>query len=115
MKTFDGREKTLLRAAAHGIVPEPVLARRKSPYPVTRDPAYRAALTGQVRDLVAAGESPALALLSMAAVSELLLATGSSAGSAGSGAPADRFPREGLEFVLDLDTWLRLYQPRFTF
>jgi asparagine synthase (glutamine-hydrolysing) len=106
MKTFDGREKSLLRAAAQGIVPEPVLARRKSPYPVTRDPAYRTALTGQVRELVLAGESPALALLSTTAVSELLLTPSG---------PVNRFPREGLEFVLDLDAWLRIYQPRLIF
>ena len=112
MKTFDGREKSLLRAAAHGIVPEPVLARHKSPYPVTRDPAYRTALAGQVRELLRARESPALELLSASAVSELLLAPG---GSAGSGGRASRFPREGLEFVLDLDAWLRLYRPRLTF
>ena len=109
MKTFDGREKSLLRAAAQGIVPEPVLARRKSPYPVTRDPAYRTALTGQVGELLRAGDSPALALLNTTAVSELLLAPGNSS------RPADRFPREGLEFVLDLDSWLRLYRPRLTF
>ena len=44
MKTFDGREKSLLRAAAGGVVPEAILRRVKSPYPATQDPAYEQAL-----------------------------------------------------------------------
>jgi asparagine synthase (glutamine-hydrolysing) len=101
MKTFDGREKSLLRAAAAGLVPDEILRRRKSPYPMVRDPVYRAALTDQVRDLIGGG-GPAMTLLNGAAVRRLLLDAGT----------VDRFPREGLEFVLDLDRWLRAYQPR---
>ncbi|MGW0570822.1 asparagine synthase (glutamine-hydrolyzing) [Streptomyces tauricus] len=100
MKTFDGREKSLLRAAVTDLLPEPVLTRRKSPYPMVRDPAYRAALTTQVECLLAEA-GPAIDLLDGAAVRSLLLeATG-----------ADRFPREGLELVLDLDLWLRAHRP----
>ncbi|MEV0227219.1 asparagine synthase (glutamine-hydrolyzing) [Streptomyces sp. NPDC050704] len=100
MKTFDGREKSLLRAAVADLLPTPVLTRRKSPYPMVRDPAYRAALTAQVARLLADG-SPAADLLDTAAVRRLLLeATG-----------GKRFPREGLELVLDLDQWLRTHRP----
>ncbi|MET9496894.1 asparagine synthase (glutamine-hydrolyzing) [Streptomyces sp. NPDC006552] len=100
LKTFDGREKSLLRAAAAGLLPDAVLNRRKSPYPMVREPAYRAALTLQVDRLLAEG-GPATDLLDAAAVRRLLLqSTG-----------PDRFPREGLEFVLDLDQWLRTHRP----
>ncbi|MFD9462836.1 asparagine synthase (glutamine-hydrolyzing) [Streptomyces sp. NPDC060027] len=100
MKTFDGREKSLLRAAVTDLLPEPVLTRRKSPYPMVRDPAYRAALTAQVSHLLT-GTGPATDLLNVSAVRSLLLEpTG-----------ADRFPREGLELVLDLDHWLRTHRP----
>nr|WP_311539126.1 asparagine synthase (glutamine-hydrolyzing) [Paraburkholderia sp. CI2] len=44
MKTFDGREKSLLRAAAGDVVPTAILKRVKSPYPATQDPAYERAL-----------------------------------------------------------------------
>ncbi|MFJ5272768.1 asparagine synthetase B family protein [Streptomyces sp. NPDC088358] len=100
LKTFDGREKSLLRAAVTDLLPGPVLTRRKSPYPMVRDPAYRLALTAQVgRLLTEAG--PATDLLDVTAVRGLLLEpTG-----------ADRFPREGLELVLDLDHWLRAHRP----
>ncbi|MDX6740719.1 asparagine synthase (glutamine-hydrolyzing) [Actinocorallia sp. A-T 12471] len=100
MKSFDGREKSLLRAAARGLVPGEILRRRKSPYPMVRDAAYRAALAVQVEDLLG-GDGPALELLDAVAVRGLLLDAGR----------ADRFPREGLEFVLDLDVFLRLYRP----
>ncbi|MCX4767700.1 asparagine synthase (glutamine-hydrolyzing) [Streptomyces sp. NBC_01275] len=100
MKTFDGREKSLLRAAVADLLPASVLARRKSPYPMVRDPAYRAALTAQVARLLDDG-SPAVDLLDTAAVRRLLLEpTG-----------GRRFPREGLELVLDLDQWLRTHRP----
>ncbi|MDL2075819.1 asparagine synthase (glutamine-hydrolyzing) [Streptomyces sp. GXMU-J15] len=100
MKTFDGREKSLLRAAVTDLLPEPVLNRRKSPYPMVRDPAYRAALTAQVHRLLAE-DGPATDLLDVAAVRSLLLEP----------TDADRFPREGLELVLDLDQWLRTHRP----
>ncbi|MEY2243507.1 asparagine synthase (glutamine-hydrolyzing) [Streptomyces sp. BF23-18] len=100
MKTFDGREKSLLRAAVTDLLPEPVLTRRKSPYPMVRNPAYRAALSAQVERLLAEA-GPATDLLDVTAVRSLLLeSTG-----------ADRFPREGLELVLDLDRWLRTHRP----
>ncbi|SMF86855.1 asparagine synthase (glutamine-hydrolysing) [Streptomyces sp. Amel2xC10] len=99
-KTFDGREKSLLRAAVADLLPPPVLERRKSPYPLVRDPAYRTALTSQVTRLLADG-GPALDLLDTAAVRRLLLEAGAES----------RFPREGLELVLDLDQWLRTHRP----
>lgn len=71
-KTHDGREKSLLRAACRGLVPDPVLDRRKSPYPVSRDPAYREALTAQAH-LLLDSDSPALDLLDPSAVRGLLL------------------------------------------
>ena len=102
-KTFDGREKSLLRAAVADLLPRQVLARRKSPYPMVRDPAYRAALTAQVARLLANG-SPAADLLDLGTVRRLLLEP-----SGGTDLP--RFPREGLELVLDLDQWLRTHRP----
>ena len=39
-KTFDGREKSLLRAATADLLPQSVVQRVKSPYPSTQDPDY---------------------------------------------------------------------------
>lgn len=82
-ETFDGHEKSLL--------PESVPARRKSPYPLVHDPGYRAILTAR-----AARATQVLAvadLLGGRAVRALLLEAGGE----------DRFPREGPEFVLELN------------
>jgi asparagine synthase (glutamine-hydrolysing) len=52
MKTFDGREKSLLRAAARDVVPDAILKRVKSPYPATQDPAYEHALREGMRSVI---------------------------------------------------------------
>lgn len=49
MKVADGREKSLLRAAVRGLVPDAVLNRKKSPFPTAQDPRYRTALREQLR------------------------------------------------------------------
>ncbi|WP_331713387.1 asparagine synthase-related protein [Nocardia terpenica] len=40
LKTFDGREKSLLRHAAKHVLPRSIAERVKSPYPSTQDPGY---------------------------------------------------------------------------
>ncbi|MCK9907016.1 asparagine synthase C-terminal domain-containing protein, partial [Frankia sp. Cpl3] len=40
MKTYQNREKGILRKALEGILPDDVLYRKKSPYPKTHNPAY---------------------------------------------------------------------------
>jgi len=44
MHTFDGREKSLLRAAVRDLLPPSILDRVKAPYPTTQDPAYATGL-----------------------------------------------------------------------
>ncbi|WP_030837657.1 asparagine synthase (glutamine-hydrolyzing) [Streptomyces hygroscopicus] len=60
LKSFDGREKSLLRAAGNGLAPHSVLHRPKNHYPATHHPDYNRGLqnlarealaTAQVRDL----------------------------------------------------------------
>src|SRR5919206_764248 len=62
MKTFDGREKSLLRAAAKDVLPQSVVERVKSPYPSTQDPAYEQALRDELAKLLA-DDGPVLDLL----------------------------------------------------
>ncbi|WP_409181652.1 asparagine synthase (glutamine-hydrolyzing) [Amycolatopsis sp. VS8301801F10] len=67
MKTFDGREKSLLRAAATDLLPESILQRRKAPYPSTQDTAYDEAINQELGKIVANPDSPALPLLDVEA------------------------------------------------
>ncbi|WP_101790922.1 asparagine synthase (glutamine-hydrolyzing) [Nonomuraea indica] len=58
MKTADGREKSLLRAAVRDVLPAKVLGRAKSGYPASHDPGYGDAVRAQVRDLLRDPDSP---------------------------------------------------------
>jgi asparagine synthase (glutamine-hydrolysing) len=98
LKTFDGREKSLLRAAVSDLLPQSILERRKSPYPATQDPAYGLALRGTLAELVVEGSAPVLPLLDTKAV-EALLETPPEATST-------TVTRVNLEMVLDLNAWL---------
>ncbi|MFE7114210.1 asparagine synthase (glutamine-hydrolyzing) [Streptomyces sp. NPDC057654] len=99
MKTFDGREKSLLRAAVSDLLPVSVLERRKSPYPATQDPAYGLDLRTNLAELIAEGTAPVLPLLDQRAV-KALLATPPEATSS-------TLTRISLEMVLDLNAWLQ--------
>ena len=101
MKTFDGREKSLLRAAVRDILPTSVVERRKALYPHTQQLAYVGQLQRQVGDLLS-GDHEAVALFDRAAL----------AGAVGAQPEAvDRDEREAFERVLDLAVWLDLYRP----
>jgi asparagine synthase (glutamine-hydrolysing) len=97
MKTFDGREKSLLRAATADALPESVVRRVKSPYPSTQDPQYEQAL----RDALArvATDSPAAGLLNGRRVAELVTAPYDYDGFGRT--------RRAIEQALSVDTWLR--------
>jgi asparagine synthase (glutamine-hydrolysing) len=97
MKTFDGREKSLLRAATADLLPASVVARTKSPYPSTQDSRYEQALRDQIR--LVAEDSPAAPLLDPVGLRAL----------ADSPFEHDGFgaSRRAMEQVLSLDLWLR--------
>ncbi|NUT41645.1 MAG: asparagine synthase (glutamine-hydrolyzing) [Thermoactinospora sp.] len=101
MKTFDGREKSLLRAAGADLLPEPILRRVKAPYPVTQDMGYELALRSAVRELAEDKDAPVLPLLDPDALREAV------------DSPPEKvtttMTRGSLELVLDLDVWLTSY------
>jgi asparagine synthase (glutamine-hydrolysing) len=99
-KTFDGREKSLLRAATADLLPASVVQRLKSPYPSTQDPGYERTLRGQVAALLDS-DSPVLALLDPQAVRERLATP--------VGAARGMAARMRLEQVLTLGEWVRDY------
>jgi asparagine synthase (glutamine-hydrolysing) len=103
LKTYDGREKSLLRGAANDILPQSVLQRVKSPYPSTQDPHYVGAIQEQSRDLLSDRGHAVFSLVDPKWLSE---AVGQD--------PAEitATARHGLERTLDLAGWLDLYRPR---
>jgi asparagine synthase (glutamine-hydrolysing) len=95
MKSFDGREKSLLRAAARDVLPDEVADRVKSPYPTTQDPGYAEAVRSRLRDLLAQPDAPSRPLLDLKAI----------AAAVENGPGPD--VRHAGELVLQLDSWMR--------
>ncbi|SDU73047.1 asparagine synthase (glutamine-hydrolyzing) [Jiangella alkaliphila] len=103
LKTFDGREKSLLRAASGEVVPRSIRDRKKAAYPLTQDPGYLRSIQDQARDLLGESSSPVFELVDRAWLTRAATAEVSAA-------PADT--RFGIEAALDLHHWFDLYRPR---
>ncbi|MFD5702659.1 asparagine synthase (glutamine-hydrolyzing) [Streptomyces lasiicapitis] len=102
LKSFDGREKSLLREAAADRLPRSVYDRVKSPYPSTQDPKYAFALQEHAKDLLADPGHPVFGLVDREALR----------GLAHRDTPQIRqASRRGLERALDLALWFDLYKP----
>ncbi|PRY36667.1 asparagine synthase (glutamine-hydrolyzing) [Umezawaea tangerina] len=102
LKTFDGREKSLLRHATEHVLPASVRDRVKSPYPSTQDPGYAAALQQQAKEVLAEKDNPVFDVVDrdwVHRVSEVDAATM---------AP---YQRIGLDRTLDLHHWFDIYRP----
>ncbi|GAA4199818.1 asparagine synthase (glutamine-hydrolyzing) [Actinocatenispora rupis] len=95
-KTFDGREKSLLRAAGRDVLPQSIIDRVKSPYPSTQDPTYHEALREETEKLLADDGAPAFQLFDRGVVTRLARIP----------AGGEQFARLGLEMVLNTNAWL---------
>ena len=99
-KTFDGREKSLLRAATADLLPDSVVQRVKSPYPSTQDARYERELRRRIAALLDT-RGPVTSLLDANAVRERLAApVGVNSGMAA---------RMRFEQVLTMNAWLGDY------
>ena len=102
LKSFDGREKSLLRAAVRDLLPSSVLDRIKTPYPSTQDPRYAAILQQQAKQVLADRDSMLFAVIDRDWLNQAAQEDPSTVTTR---------TRQGLERVLDLDTWLDLHHP----
>lgn len=72
-KDYMGREKGILRKAAEELLPESVLWRKKNPYPKTHNPAYLAAVSEILIDILDDKDSPIFEIADYDAVKNLLI------------------------------------------
>ncbi|MCH0541422.1 asparagine synthase (glutamine-hydrolyzing) [Streptomyces sp. MUM 203J] len=108
MKAFDGREKSLLRAAMAADLPESVLTRKKEPYPTIADPDYDQMLKGRLGDLMDDTGAPVRALMDESSAREAFAAVRRAS-------PEElRFLRVGFESLIRIDDWMRDYQVELT-
>jgi asparagine synthase (glutamine-hydrolysing) len=103
LKSYDGREKSLLRGAVRDVLPDSVVERVKSPYPSTQDPHYVGAIQQQVAELLADPTHCVFELMDHRSLQD-----------AAAQAPDAITPtaRGGLERALDLAMWLDVYRPQ---
>ncbi|OON82536.1 asparagine synthase (glutamine-hydrolyzing) [Streptomyces tsukubensis] len=102
LKSFDGREKSLLREATADVLPKSVYDRVKSPYPSTQDPKYAIALQNHVKDLLVKPSHAVFDLVDAAFVRKL---------TAREAPQITQASRRGLERTLDLALWIDMYSP----
>ncbi|MFI7221293.1 asparagine synthase (glutamine-hydrolyzing) [Micromonospora maritima] len=101
MKSFDGREKSLLRAAMTDRLPSFILERKKNPYPAIQDGSYEASLREMLATIVADPTSPVLPLLDRTKVDTQLRKQ-----STGTSLP---YSRGSLELAVWINQWLKRY------
>lgn len=106
MKNFDGREKSLLREAMRGVLPDSVLDRKKNPYPSTQDSRYELALRRKVEEILTK-DAPVLRIVSENDVRRLL---DRPVGSFAVGGPWSA--RAVLERLVEFNTWVSEYDVR---
>ncbi|MGW0432604.1 asparagine synthase (glutamine-hydrolyzing) [Micromonospora sp. NPDC003197] len=104
MKSFDGREKSLLRAAVRDLLPPSVLYRRKAGYPPTDDPRYDAWLDVRLGELIRDESAPIRPIMDVATARSYLADPSGAAGRL-----VNRFTKE---IMLSLNDWLAGYQVR---
>ncbi|MGW5331460.1 asparagine synthase (glutamine-hydrolyzing) [Streptomyces bauhiniae] len=100
VKSFDGREKSLLRAAVRDLLPASVADRVKSAYPSIQDPGYATALRRQAKELLVTADHPVFDLVSRVWLENAVN---------GETTPESR---GGLERCLNLAAWLDVHRPR---
>ncbi|KAF9914199.1 hypothetical protein FBU30_002731 [Linnemannia zychae] len=101
MKSFDGREKSILRASAQDLLPSSILERVKSPYPSTQDPKYEQELRRVLAKIAADVNAPVRPLLDMSRVNAAL--------EIETGAVSYLINRIAMEQVIGLNAWLTEY------
>ncbi len=101
MKSFDGREKSLLRAAVADLLPASVVERVKTPYPATQDPGYGRRLRGELAQVLSDADAPVRPLLD--------LDQARAAASRADDTISQPYDRGGLEMALWLNRWLVAY------
>ncbi len=102
-KTYDGREKSLLRGAVADVLPESVVQRRKSPYPATQNPSYERAIRDRIEDIIADPNAPIQPYIDADAIRTALKRP--------IGAASLQQDRIALERTVTLNDWLSAYRP----
>ena len=103
LKSFDGREKSLLRAAVRDVLPASVADRVKSAFPSIQDLRYVTALQQQAKELVAEASDRVFEVVNRSWLNEAVQ---------GDAASMPARIRNSIEWTLNTAVWLKTYRPR---
>jgi asparagine synthase (glutamine-hydrolysing) len=112
MKSWNQREKGILRRAMRGLLPEEIISRKKSPYPKTHNPSYLQLVSNRLLSILADPDSPILNLIDREKVMQMIQTKG------------EDFQRpwfgqlmtlpQLFAYLIQVDTWLRSYKVRIS-
>jgi asparagine synthase (glutamine-hydrolysing) len=102
LKTFDGREKSILRQAMKDRLPSSVTERAKSGYPSSHDPLYTTALQQRAKEVLSDNDD---------ALFQLVDRTWLEDAARCDPVNAPKMLSQDLNWVLDLTEWFDLYKP----
>ncbi|KEO84635.1 asparagine synthase (glutamine-hydrolyzing) [Tumebacillus flagellatus] len=102
MKFARGEEKGLLREAFSHVLPEDVVRRRKTAYPLNHNPAYLEGVKAKVREIAEDGTSPIFDVFNH----EKILASAYFEGQYEAGPIA---LKNYYEYIIQMDGWMREY------
>lgn len=101
MKSFDGREKSILREAARPYLPDSISNRIKTPYPATQDGLYEQGLRTELRAVLDNNDSPIKHIVNINKAQAVL-----------NRAPTEvsqPYNRGSIEMVLWMERWANKY------
>ena len=104
-RDYQGREKGLLRRAVEDLLPEPIVHRKKSPYPKTHHPAYMELVKSRLERLLEQSDAPLWDLADREAVKTLMNSDPSTPWYG----QLMTLPQT-LAYLLQIDHWLRRYK-----
>ncbi|MEW6574659.1 MAG: asparagine synthase C-terminal domain-containing protein, partial [Bacillota bacterium] len=108
MKYYNQTEKSVLRNALSGVLPDEVLWRRKSPYPKTHNPAYASIIRERLLRILDDPASPIRTLLDVPAVRALTEANGTRVNIPFFGQLMTG--TQLMAYLIQVDIWLREYR-----
>ncbi|MFE2108553.1 asparagine synthase (glutamine-hydrolyzing) [Kitasatospora sp. NPDC059463] len=106
MKKFDGREKSLLRAATRDLLPQSIIERVKAPYPSTQDSGYEKKLRDRLTETLTNPNAPIHPLLDHKKTKQRLNNPITN--------ESTQITRIDLEVPLALNNWLHTYNITIT-
>jgi len=107
MKSYNGREKGLVRHAMSGLLPEDVLWRKKSPYPKTHNPDYMELLSRRLVQCIGADDCRLTELVDADKILAMIADGGAAFGKNWYG-QLMTVPQT-FAYFLQIDRWMREY------